>query len=67
VVNSSSKEIRRLIKQCEDEGLEVKDCGSGHFKIIGKGFVVTVSQTPKNAFTCVKQAKRDLRRHGVVL
>lgn len=41
--------------------------GGGHYKVAGKGWVVTVSKTPKNGHTAVKQAMRDLRRNGVRL
>lgn len=63
----SPKEIRRFIKACEDEGLDVTMGGGGHYKVAGKGWVVTVSKTPKNGHTAVKQAMRDLRRNGVRL
>ena len=64
---SSEKDIRHLIKECEDEGLTCVLTKGGHWKISGKGWVVTVSATPKNSVTCVKEAKRDLRRNGVTI
>ena len=65
--DGAPKEIRRLIKDCVDEGLDVTFGHGGHYKVKGKGWVVTISQTPKNAHTAVKAAKRDLRRNGVIL
>lgn len=59
------KQIRVLLKTLEDRGFTVEKGRGGHYKVKGQGWVVTISQSPKDADTCVKQAKRDLRRAGV--
>ena len=59
------KEIKALLKRAEHAGAIVTQGRSGHFKVTGTGWVVMVSQTPKNVEHCVEAARRDMRKRGL--
>ena len=64
-----SKEIRELLRKCENQGCEVERLGSGHFRVSKPGNLptVTISGTRVAHRTFQKQKSLIKRLLGVTL